>query len=227
MRLSVRSMCDQVSDQSDKGLTTSALNALLARLAEDLVAEGKPNDAQSVGEAYELLRRKLTEYFCARPQLAKYGVPSDVLADTVIDRLAKHLLNGKPIPVLMSFTYGIARLVGLEISNRHPEQEQEVAETGTTVSILEELLETENDAHRKKCLQGCLQTLPADEALQLVRYYQIPDAPEPQLYKHIRESLAQELGLSPVNLRSQVHRNKVKLLRCLRECLGKATSNKH
>lgn len=188
-------MASRQSDGPARALTREALDALLNWL--------DPDDVRA-GHQYERLRERLTRYFewraCDR---------ADMLADEVLDRVARRLAEGVHVEAAdpKSYIYGVARLVCLEALKRQKKHQAALeqfrqAPQPTDAAELEGL---------DRLLRRCLDSLgPRSHALVL-RYY----ATDGQARIPARQQLAAELGV-PINaLRIRMHRLRERLAECL------------
>ena len=178
-------------------MTREELEALLAALDPD---------PERAAEIYEDIRRKLVRLF----EWRRCESPED-LADKVIDRVAKKILEGVPVQSLGYF-YGVAHLIYME-DWRRAAREQRALERGDWPPRQPE--DEPEDDRRLACLRRCLDQLPDDEKKLLRRYYQ----GENNIRN--RKDLCQERGISINALRIQVHRVRRKLESCIHDCLGR------
>jgi DNA-directed RNA polymerase specialized sigma24 family protein len=177
-------------------LTKDALDALLARL--------DPDRARA-GAKYETLRVGLIRFFEWR------GASTPVEhADETLDRVARKLQQGEEVRDIHAFVAGVARFVFMEVVKQRNTQQATLRKWPGQAQA-EEL---PGDDVRMGCAKECLQTLPVDSARVLIAYYQGERA------KKIanRQSLADELGVSPNTLRMRMRRIRVQLEECIIEC---------
>jgi DNA-directed RNA polymerase specialized sigma24 family protein len=175
---------------SKAGLTPDEFDKLLAWLHPE---------REHAAERYEIIRLKLIEWF------EHHGSQSgDELADVVLDRVAKRLLQGEQIRGAGYFL-GVARNVFLESRSRSstsplsPFDELDPADSSSPEQLL---LDSEDaDAYRRRVasMVRCLRELPPDE-LRLLREYHREDA------RGKRETIAERLGISTAGLYTRVHR---------------------
>jgi RNA polymerase sigma factor (sigma-70 family) len=180
-------------------LTAQAFERLLGRLG---------GDAEAGGREYDALRRKLVLFFAMR------GAPAaEDLADETIDRVARRLDEGEAIGQIRAYLFGVARRVLMEEGKRRGRELAFVDGLGAPAARpLEEMALVEA---RAECLQRCLAALPDAHRTLIVGYYE----GEGVAYLKERKLLAQRLGISYSALKTQAHRVRNQLERCLRECL--------
>ena len=173
-------------------LRREELDALLARLDPD-------RDAAAAGS--EALRHRLQRYFDWE------GSPeADALADEVLTRLARKLAAGEPILNLPGYAAGIARLLALE--HRRALRKRDMA-------ILVPVESKEDRGQSEKCLERCLERLPADSRSLILRYY---DGDAGARIRN-RSRLAKEFSISLNSLRNRALRMRDRLESCLNGCL--------
>jgi DNA-directed RNA polymerase specialized sigma24 family protein len=181
-----------------RGLTSESLDALLAFLDPD---------RDRAGSQYEVIRRRLTRLF----EWRGFGNAED-LADETINRVARRIQEGIEVRSTDPYGYfcGVAHLVSKEIARRVA-RERAALERDEWQPALP-LDEPEED-DRLACLRHCLERLPDDQRLLVLRYHQEDD--------HIRsrQMLSQELGVPMNALRIRVHRVRRKLEECVAKCL--------
>jgi DNA-directed RNA polymerase specialized sigma24 family protein len=179
----------------DRDLTAPRLEGLLARLRPD------PDEA---GLEYERLRRALVRFFDWRNVS-----PADECADECLDRLARRLAEAASIVDVTQFAYGIARHVLLE-RRRQPA----IVSLDRAPALPGALPSVPDEDPRQHCFDRCLATLPEDQRMLLLGYY------EGERDRKIanRRRLAAELGLSEGALRSRVQRLRDGLQDCVDAC---------
>jgi DNA-directed RNA polymerase specialized sigma24 family protein len=184
---------------------------VLSQTSFDKLLSSLDPDRESAGEKYEVLRLKLLKYFEWR------GCPSpDVYVDETINRLARRISEGETITDVSSYSYGIARLVMLEVLKQG---EKERAALSRAEAVAPDAAwpvpECETDP-RLTCFRSCISNLPEDKRRLITDYY----------YRQKREKidrrkeLADRMGIPLNALRIRVHRTKAKLEQCVSECLG-------
>jgi DNA-directed RNA polymerase specialized sigma24 family protein len=167
-------------------LDRDAWEALLAALAPE---------RDVAGQKYEDLRRRLINLFaweqCDAP---------DHLADEVLNRLARKILEGVVIPHLDRYAFGIARIVIQEQSRTLRNRETAMRELQAGA------LQARQNWATLDAMQGCVDLLPADRRELIERYY-----------SEDRASLARKLGISVNALRNRAMRIRDELFRCMSE----------
>jgi DNA-directed RNA polymerase specialized sigma24 family protein len=165
-------------------LDREAWEALLSALAAD---------REIAGQMYENLRRRLINLFAWE----QCDAPDD-LADEVLNRLARRLMEGAAIPHLDRFAFGIARIVI---------QEQNRAQKKRDIAARQLQTGAHQAGHEWASLdamQVCLERLPADRRELIERYY-----------TEDRAALARTLGISVNALRNRAMRIREELFRCM------------
>lgn len=180
------------------GLTSESLDALLAFLDPD---------RDRAGSQYEVIRRRLVRLF----EWRGFGNAED-LADETINRVARRIQEGIEVRTTDPYGYfcGVAHLVSKEIARRAARERAAFERDEWQMAPPED--EPEED-DRLTCLRHCLERLPSDQRLLVLRYHQEDD--------HIRsrQMLSQELDVPMNALRIRVHRVRRKLEECVAKCL--------
>jgi RNA polymerase sigma factor (sigma-70 family) len=136
------------------------------------------------------------------------------LADQVIDRVCRHILEGRDIQQIASYCFGVARFIALEDSRKA--KEDELDDTKRPLhkppNIEETLTEEEQHAINKKCSKLCLQELNEHDREFIIKY----STENPP-----REQLAAELKITDVAMRQRASRIRKKLKTCVEECKRK------
>jgi DNA-directed RNA polymerase specialized sigma24 family protein len=182
------------------GLTPESLEALLAFL--------DPEDRDRAGTRYETIRRRLVRLF----EWRGFGNAED-LADETMDRVARRIHEGvTPTSDPYAYFCGVAQFLSKEVARRAA-RERAALEQDALLSAPPE--EEEDDDDRRVCLRLCLERLPHDQRLLVLRYHQEDD--------HIRsrQMLSWELGVPMNALRIRVHRIRRKLEDCVQACLSR------
>jgi DNA-directed RNA polymerase specialized sigma24 family protein len=177
--------------------------ALSARGFARLLDRLHPDSVQA-GQEYERLRRVLVKFFDWR------GLASpDECADEVLDRLAVKL-GETAVEDVKKYALGIARLVALE-RRRGPSFSpiDETAHASIAVPV-----ENDEPDPLRDCFDRCLEQLPEESRLLLLRYYD----GERSVKISNRQRLASALGLTDNALRSRVQRLRDRLEQCVRTC---------
>jgi DNA-directed RNA polymerase specialized sigma24 family protein len=197
------------SRKSDWVLTEGAFELLLAAL---------DSDRERAGEKYEIVRRKLLEFFEARGSEAP-----DAHADETINRVAKRIAGGEEVQDLDRYFYGVARLVWLEMHRgraRSAVPLDTVATPPATPSGEEAREEASRRMERERrldCFEACLSRLPAESRDFIIAYYKEERGAKIEQ----RKRQAEELGVTANALRLRAARLRQQLERCIVECLGR------
>ena len=165
-------------------LDREGLDALLGALAPD---------REAAGRRYEELRRRLINLFAWE----QWQGPED-LADEVLNRLARRVMEGTAIPQLDRFAFGIARLLMQEEGRKQRNRQ----------ALLRELrpvdAQSSSDWLGLDAMDRCLAALPPDRRSLIERYY-----------AEDRAALARELGISLNALRNRAMRIREELFTSL------------
>jgi len=185
---------------SDDGGRKRERWALTADTFDRLLAALDP-DRERAAVAYERLRHRVIGL------LRWWGASaSEELADETLDRVARKLAEGAPVPEgsLAPYVRGVARMVLYE-SNR-----QRVSPLGGP-----EPAAPPPDAanHAADCLDYCLDAWDAVDRSLLLRYYGSGRAAD------VRREIAGELGITVGALRIRMHRLRIRLETCVSTCL--------
>jgi len=178
-------------------------------------------DAERAGEKYELMRSKLIKFFRCRGS----RLPHE-LADEVMNRLARRVGQGEEIrrETLAEYFYGVAHNV-LRESRRNPENLFSSLDTlppsehptENPVRLAERVTAKQEAERRLECLEACVGKLSPETRQLVIAYYEEEEGAK---IKN-RQRLAESLGI-PINaLRIRVHRIRVKLEKCVTECLNR------
>jgi DNA-directed RNA polymerase specialized sigma24 family protein len=177
-------------------LTSRGFEALLGRLGED---------REAAAQAYESLRKGLIAFFSWRG-----GSHPPDHADDTLDRLARRLEEGEPVEDVARYAYGVARRVLLEVPRAAPRASVALLEWRSAAAP------EGGEGAEVVCLDGCLESLPADARALIVDYYR----GEGRAHLEERRVLAERLGITYGSLKTRAHRIRTELERCLRNCLG-------
>ena len=188
-------------------LTSEAFDRLL--LAFD-------SERDTAGQKYEILRRKLTEFFLARGS----DSPLDDVDDT-INRVARRLTEGEQVQDLNAYFYGVARLVWLEeVRFRSKEATPlELAPTPIAPDVTEVEGQQRTQELRLSCLENCLSQLSVSNRLLIVEYYREEKGNKIEL----RKKQAALLNTSLNGLRLRASRIRSELANCVHSCVSSDT----
>lgn len=181
-------------------LTKGAFDKLLASL---------DSETDKAGEKYLLIRRNLVRFFEGR------GCPSaEDHADEAINRIAKRLYEGEEIRDFHSYSYGVARLLLLEIIKEREREERALKELPSLQLVQAGDQDLDNSASRLDCLNCCLREIAPDSRELILQYYQ----GDKRVRIENRKRLAESLGIPGQALRSRAVRLREKLETCILTC---------
>ena len=162
---------------------------------------------EAAGDAYELLRRKLSRFFDRRGCSPR----TDELVDATLDRVARNVEDGKQIRSLGSYVFGVVKNVFLEYTRepKHDELDENRLEAPESVDVDA----TYSDA-TIECLRKCLKELPQEKMKPLQDWYLVPDGSK----KEVHERIEREMGTRKAATRVRIHRYKNELRLCLEGC---------
>jgi DNA-directed RNA polymerase specialized sigma24 family protein len=132
------------------------------------------------------------------------------LADRILDRVARKLEEGAVIPKgsFGAYVRGVARMVYYESTrDPHVQAEDQVLEAVPAPAPARE------ESRAQACFDRCLGSLDDHDRRLVLKYYDTGKA------KHVRSSLAAEMGISATALRIRVHRLREQLEQCVRGCV--------
>ena len=195
----------------DWTLTSEAFDQLL--LAFDV-------DREKAGEKYEIIRRKLTEFFEAR---GSHTPPDDV--DEAMNRVARRICEGEQIQDLNAYFYGVARLIWLETLRAHDKEHTplELAPTPIAVNAGEVEAQHQQREQRFSCLEQCLSKLSEANRSLIVEYYR----EEKGLKIETRKRQAAILNTTLNGLRLRASRIRAELTQCVHSCLESSSRKRN
>jgi DNA-directed RNA polymerase specialized sigma24 family protein len=167
-------------------------------------------DRERAAGAYEDLRRRLLRFFTWRR-----GQWPDELVDDTLDRVARRLAGGEVIHSgdVGRYSVGVARNVLRE--SWHHEQ-RAVAPAALEHAPRGHGQPAVDDEARLECLERCLAALDPPSRELVLGYYQ-GEGPANIAGRRVQ---AARLGLAAGALRIRVHRLRLKLEACVRNCLA-------
>jgi DNA-directed RNA polymerase specialized sigma24 family protein len=157
--------------------------------------------AENSGVEYERLRFRLITFFTARK--CRF---SEELADETINRVALKIAD-TIIENKFAFCYGVAKNVFLESLRKEKEF--------LNIDELQIAAEEKQPELDNRCFDKCLGELPSDNRTLILDYFSENKSAKISL----RERLADNLGVTKVNLRMKIVRIKQALKTCLVECV--------
>jgi DNA-directed RNA polymerase specialized sigma24 family protein len=180
--------------------------------AFDQLLQSFDGDRETAGQKYELVRRKLSEFFEARGS----ETPPDH-ADETLNRVARRIAEGEQILDLNAYFYGVARLVWLEHLRSGEKQltPLELAPISFATNDAELEVERQLRENRLTCLENCLAQLSASNRTLIVEYYQ----EEKGLKIEHRKRQAEELNTTLNGLRLRASRIRSDLTQCVHSCV--------
>jgi RNA polymerase sigma factor (sigma-70 family) len=185
-------------------LTPEALDSLLACFSADR------DEAAAI---YERTRRNLVRFFLGRG----FGLAEDH-ADEVFNRMARRASGGEQIREHSSYSYGVARMVLLELL-KEKEREQKAFRDASHLQLVQghddDAAEFEGELIS---LRQCMKQLPEEGRALILKYYQGAQKEKIDL----RQRLAAVLGISVPTLRKRVERLRCTLEACVKRRLGQA-----
>lgn len=187
--------------QSQWHLSEDAFGRLLASL---------DGDPQRAGDKYESFRRRLIRFFawegCLDPEER---------ADETFNRVARRLSQGEAVQSPEKYLFGAARLVLLEeFKQRRKSERATRALAREEIQVIDDKSAQERSA---SCLEACLNCLAPESRSLILRYYE----GERQMRISNRRRLAHELGIPLNALRNRALRLRLRLEKCVRECLSR------
>jgi len=178
----------------------------MTKEAFDKLLTAFSTDREEAAKQYERTRLKLCRFF----EWKAVG-PADELADETLDRVARHLDEGKQIDNLIGYIVGVAKLVYKEAIKRRTLISLEDAPESLRKTQPERV---EPDV-RQECFDRCLAELADEKRYLIVEYYQHDKRDK---INH-REKLAGELGIPMNALRIRAHRIRMALEQRINQCL--------
>ena len=177
-------------------------------------------DRESAAQKYEIIRRKLSEFFEARGS----DSPADRVDET-INRVARRIAEGEQIKDLNAYFYGVARLVWLE-SLRARDKEPtplELAPTPLSLNTAELEAQQHQREQRLTCLETCLSRLPSNNRSLIVEYYR----EDKGIKIEHRKQQAARLNTTLNGLRLRASRIRSELARCVHSCLERGSRTRN
>lgn len=170
-------------------------------------------DETTAAEKYEELRLKLVKFFVWKGCL---DASADELADEALDRVAEKLARGVEIQSLNAYACEVARFVWLEFSRKR--KEDAAGDDLPEIAVQPEIAD-EPDL-RLSCLKSCLAEIASSESDRaLIIGYYAADAGDKN--KTQRRNLAEKLGLTMNTLKVKACRLRVRLEKCINECVAR------
>jgi RNA polymerase sigma factor (sigma-70 family) len=201
-------MSSSPNSKKRESLTGEALDCLLRWLSPD---------PEGAGQRYEILQRKLTQFF-----EKKHCFFPEELADRTLDIVARRLAAGEVIRAENPMVYcrGVAEKVRLEHFRSRERKivplEDLPPNESYNIESLPARLEEEREMERQsECLTECLNKLPPEDRRLIEEYYR----GDWQAQIESRMAMAARLGITPTGLRTRAHRIRDRLRQCGERCL--------
>jgi DNA-directed RNA polymerase specialized sigma24 family protein len=141
----------------------------------------------------------------------------ELCADETIDRAARRIAEGERIENLMGYLNGIAHYVLLE--KRKPTPLEPLPIDLADEPSFDPSSEDEEHEARLRCLDACLEELPAEDRTVILGYYQ----EEKRAKINFRKQMADRLGVGLNALRLRAFRIRTRLEECVMRCLAQPT----
>lgn len=179
---------------------------MLTQEAFDQLLVSFDANREVAGVKYQEIRGNLIRFF------EWQGCPfPNEHADETLNRVAKRVFGGEEIRDLAKYSFGVARLLCLEIHKASAKERQALDDLLETSAAHEEVDETRLD-----CLRQCLKSLTADQTDLILNYYHGEKSDQ---IRH-RKTLAGRLRIPVNTLRMRALRLREKLEACLEHCLA-------
>jgi len=180
-------------------LTLKQFEILLANLAPD---------REQAGTRYEDIRRRLVALFA-------WCESSEDVADEAINRVARHLVQGRKLRAKNHFAYfwGVARHVAQEMLRKRAHERQAAIEAAAIAVIGQEPESKPDSCHA--CLCACLARLSGDQRRLILEYHH----GDHHRARH-RERMAHNLGIGLNALRIRACRIRRQLETCCARCMA-------
>jgi DNA-directed RNA polymerase specialized sigma24 family protein len=165
-------------------------------------------DREQAWTQYEEIRRRLCQFFARRECLDAEG-----LADLTLKRVARRFSEIKTS--FAQFSFGVARNVHLEYL-RSPERKRETEDKANALPAAP----LDEEDPRLACFEKCLKESPADDRDLLLRWHKPADRQRGEKQAALRDRIYDELGEPEGSVRARVTRLKMKLRKCVENCLS-------
>ncbi|MDQ6785884.1 MAG: hypothetical protein M3033_03580 [Acidobacteriota bacterium] len=195
-------MNDSTEIFQTRSLTQVELDSLLSRLAPD---------AERAAQEYELIRRKLINFF-----LAHQTTDPETETDEVINRVARRISAGEQVQNLSAYFLGVARFYLKEIYKRNVRREVALKKNPLP-SQIEPDVSGDEPEELTSCFGKCLEKLPDEDRRLILGYYK----EEKSAKIDNRKFLSEEIGIGINALRIRAHRIRARLEHCIKDCQTK------
>lgn len=184
-------------------LTPDALDKLLRCFSAD---------RDEAATTYERIRRNLMRFFLGRG----FSMAEDH-ADEVLNRMARRAAAGEEIREPSSYSYGVARMVLLELL-KDREREQKAFREANHLQLVQPGDNEDEDFKRAlDSLRQCLKQLPEEGRALILQYYQ----GEQRAKIDLRQQLADALRIPVPTLRKRAERLRNTIEACVKRRLGR------
>lgn len=197
------------SDAAKDSRVTHAAWALTAEAFAKLLEAFSP-DQEEAGRLYLSTHLKLVRFFewkaCRDPEHQ---------VDITLNRVARKLLEGEQIGNVSGYAWGVANLVFKETLKQRDRQPLPL--DGVDAIDPESACDDKTREQRLGCLDKCLAELVPESRVLIVGYYQ-----QGTKAKHVRRTMAAQLGIGLNALRIRAHRIRIELEKCMDRCMQAA-----
>jgi RNA polymerase sigma factor (sigma-70 family) len=178
-------------------ITQEGFDRFLSRLNQD---------RELAGQEYERVRGRLILYFQCRNI-----IQAEDCADEAINRVILKLETGHQIRDLVTYIFGVARMVLLE-THRSQLKVQEIEDE----HMVSPMPSDEDDELQRQieCLKRCLQNLSAEDRDLITQYYQ----EQKRAKINLRQELARRFEIDLNALRVRAYRLRNSLQKCVQKC---------
>jgi DNA-directed RNA polymerase specialized sigma24 family protein len=180
----------------------------LTQDAFDKLLNSFSSDREQAALEYEMTRRKLIRFFQSR-----YDLTAEERADETINRVTRRISEGQQIDNLLSYFYGVARMVLRE--SQKEKDRIPVPLDDEPQSQNQKMPEQEEPDVMFNCFDRCMDALAPESRQLILDYYQEERGVKIQL----RRELADRLHIPLNALRIRAHRIRISLEDCINSCL--------
>jgi DNA-directed RNA polymerase specialized sigma24 family protein len=186
---------------------------------ERLLSSFNAADRERAGQEYEILRRKLFEFFAARGS----RMP-DECADETLNRVARKIAEGEAVENINKYCYGVARLVWMEVVRSRGKEpvafDDEHANSAKFDAAEEQKREEQREEKERQleCFEECLSKLTSETRDFIIDYYR----EEKGLKIEHRKAQAARLQTTLNAMRLRASRLRRELAACIESCLSRA-----
>lgn len=185
-----------------RSLTQVEFNNLLSALAPD---------AERAAHEYELIRRKLINFF-----LARQADDPETATDEVINRVARRITSGEQIQNMPAYFLGVARFYLKEIYKKNVRREIALKKNPPPTLVEPEIFADEPEL-LTGCFRKCLEKLTDEDRRLILGYY----LEEKSAKIDNRRLLSEKIGIGINALRIRAHRIRARLEICIKDCQKK------